>query len=140
MWVQLYCQNQLRWISAKLIGLGIILIVLMIPKAYAARPAKTFTLLEAQEYAVENNYDTLKSQLEVAATQKRIRETKGTGLPQISSSIGYTNNIELPTVLIPDFFNDPNDRIEVQFGTQLNATNSIFSILTKNGSALRPSE
>lgn len=133
--MQLYCQDHFRQILAKLTGAGIMLLVLMIPKASAAQATKAFSLLEAQEYAVENNYDTLKSQLEVAATERRIRETVGAGLPQISSSIGYTNNIELPTVLIPDFFNDPNDMIEIQFGTQHNANvNLQIQQLVFNGS------
>ncbi len=133
--VQLYSRNPFRQTLAKLAWAGIMVLVLTTPKASAEEAAKTFSLLEAQEYAVENNYDALKSQLEVAATQKRIRETIGTGLPQISSSIGYTNNIELPTVLIPDFFNDPNDRIEVQFGTQHNANVSLqVQQLVFNGS------
>ncbi len=133
--MQLYTQNHFRLILAKLTGIGLMLLVLIIPKASAAQETKTFSLLEAQEYAVANNYDTLKSQMEIAVTEKRIRETIGAGLPQISSSLGYTNNLELPTVLIPDFFNDPNDRIEVQFGTQHNANvNLQVEQLVFNGS------
>lgn len=132
---QVHCQDNFRRILAKLTGIGIMLIVLMILKASAAQETKAFSLREAQEYAMANNYETLKSQLEVAATERRIRETVGAGLPQIISSIGYTNNIELPTVLIPDFFNDPNDRIEVQFGTQHNANiNLQVQQLVFNGS------
>jgi outer membrane protein len=133
--MQLYFQNHFRLILAKLAGVGLMLLVLIIPMASAAQAAKSFSLLEAQEYAAENNYDTLKSQMEVAATERKIRETVGAGLPQITSSFGYTNNIELPTVLIPDFFNDPNDRIEVQFGTQHNANvNLQVQQLVFNGS------
>ena len=133
--MQLYCQGPVRRILEKLIGFGIVLTFLIIPKASAQQEGKAFSLLQAQEYAVKNNYDTLKSQLEVAATERRVRETVGAGLPQITSSIGYTNNIELPTVLIPDFFNDPNDRIEVQFGTQHNANiNLQIQQLVFNGS------
>ena len=133
--MQLYRQDHFRRISGKLIFLGIILIFLLTPLASAAQAAKSFSLQEAKEYAVENNYDTIKSELEVVATQKRIQETIGAGLPQISSSVGYINNIELPTVLIPDFFNDPNDRIEVQFGTQHNANvNLQVQQLVFNGS------
>jgi outer membrane protein len=133
--VQLYRQNPFRKIFVKLACAGMMLLVLIISQASAAQSIKTFSLLEAKQYAVENNYDTLKSQLELAATQKRIQETVGAGLPQISSTVGYTNNIELPTVLIPDFFNDPNDRIEVQFGTQHNANvNLQVQQLVFNGS------
>ena len=133
--VQLYCQSHFSRILTKLMGLGVILMVLMIPDAFAAEGPHAFSLVEAQKFAVENNYDTLKSQMNVTATEKKIRETVGAGLPQISTSLSYTNNIELVTMLIPDFFNDPNDMIEIQFGTQHNATlNLQVQQLVFNGS------
>lgn len=133
--VQLYCQSHFSRIMTKLMGLGVMLMVLMIPDAFAAEGPIAFSLVEAQKFAVENNYDTLKSQMNVTATEKKIRETVGAGLPQISTSLAYTNNIELVTMLIPDFFNDPNDMIEIQFGTQHNATlNLQVQQLVFNGS------
>jgi len=133
--VQLYCQSHFSRILTKLMGLGVMLMVLMIPDAFAAEGPHAFSLVEAQKFAVENNYDTLKSQMDVTVTEKRIRETVSAGLPQISTSLGYTNNIELVTMLIPDFFNDPNDMIEIQFGTQHNATlNLQVQQLVFNGS------
>lgn len=133
--VQLYCQSHFSRILTKLMGLGVMLMVLMIPDAFAAEGPHAFSLVDAQKFAVENNYDTLKSQMNVTATEKKIRETVGAGLPQISTSLSYTNNIELVTMLIPDFFNDPNDMIEIQFGTQHNATlNLQVQQLVFNGS------
>ncbi len=133
--VQLYCQNRKRKILAKLMCLGFLLMVLMIPGVYGSEDSRTFSLSEAQEYAVKHNYETQKSEMEVRVTEKRIRETLGAGLPQISTSVGYINNLELVTVLIPDFFNDPNDKIAVQFGTQHNATlNLQIQQLVFNGS------
>lgn len=133
--VQLYCQSHFSRIMTKLMGLGVMLMVLMIPDAFAAEGPIAFSLVEAQKFAVENNYDTLKSQMNVTATEKKIRETVSAGLPQISTSLDYTNNIELVTMLIPDFFNDPNDMIEIQFGTQHNATlNLQVQQLVFNGS------
>ena len=133
--VQLYCQSHFSRIMTKLMGLGVMLMVLMIPDAFAAEGPHAFSLVEAQKFAVENNYDTLKSQMNVTATEKKIRETVGAGLPQINTSLSYTNNIELVTMLIPDFFNDPNDMIEIQFGTQHNATlNLQVQQLVFNGS------
>lgn len=114
---------------------GMMLMVLMIPGATGSESTRTFSLSEAQEYAVEHNYETLKSEMEVRVTEKKIRETLGAGLPQVSSSLGYVNNLELVTVLIPDFFNDPNDKIAVQFGTQHNASlNLQVQQLVFNGS------
>jgi len=133
--VQMYYQSHIRRILWNLACVGMMLMVLMIPDASAEEGSKAFSLLDAQTYAIENNYETIKSQMDVAVTEKRIRETVGAGLPQVSTSIGYTNNIELPTVLIPDFFNDPNDMIEIQFGTQHNANlNLQIQQLVFNGS------
>ncbi len=127
--------NHFRRILAGWAGTGMMLMVLAVPYISAADEPKSFSLLEAQKYAVENNYETLKSQMEVRVTEKKIRETVGAGLPQISTTLGYTNNLELPTVLIPDFFNDPNDMIEIQFGTQHNANlNLQIQQLVFNGS------
>lgn len=87
-----------------------------------AQEIRAFSLKEAQDYAVHNSYDARKSQMDVLAAQKKLRETVSGGLPQVSSSIGYINNLELNTVLIPDFFGgDLTKKIPVQFGTQHNA-------------------
>lgn len=133
--VQTNYRSHFRRILAQLAGVALMLLVLMVPRASAAQAPKTFSLIEAQEYAVANSYETLKSEMELAVTEKRIRETVGAGLPQFSTSLSYTNNIELVTMLIPDFFGDPNDKIEVQFGTQHNATlNLQVQQLVFNGS------
>ena len=133
--VQTNYQSHFRRVLANLACVGMLLMALMIPDASAAEGLKAFSLKEAQNYAIENNYETIKSELDVTVTEKRIRETIGSGLPQVSTSIGYTNNIELPTVLIPDFFNDPDDMIEIQFGTQHNANlNLQVQQLVFNGS------
>ena len=103
---------------ALLKGFVILLFCLTIPLIGQTQELRSFSLEQAREFAVEYSYDMQKSQLDLILAQKKIRETVGAGLPQVSSSIGYTNNLELTTVLIPDFFNDPNDKIAVQFGTQ----------------------
>ncbi len=128
-------QSHFRRILANLAWAFMMLTALTVLDASAAEGPKAFSLNEAQNYAIEHNYETIKSKMNVVITEKRIRETIGAGLPQISSSLGYTNNIELPTILIPDFFNDPNDMIEVQFGTQHNASvNLQIQQLVFNGS------
>jgi len=79
------------------------------------------SLKEAQNYAIQHNYDAIKSQLDVEASKKRRKQTVADGLPQINSSIAYLNNLELRTVLIPNFFEGKfEEKIPVQFGTQNN--------------------
>ena len=120
-----------------LVGIAILLAPLLPPWLGGAEESpRAFSLKEAREYAVRNNYDTQKSQLEIAAAKKRIRETVGIGLPQLNSSVGYINNLELATLLIPNFFEGkPEEKIPVQFGTQHNASVSLqLQQLVFNGS------
>ncbi len=133
--VQTINQSHLSRNLTKIVCMGLMLMVLIKPNASAEKSLKTFSLQEAQTYAIQHNYESIKSEMNVAVTERRIRETIGAGLPQISTSLAYNNNIELPTVLIPDFFNDPNDKIEIQFGTQHNANlNLQIQQLVFNGS------
>ena len=84
---------------------------------------REFSLQSAQEFAVEYSYDSKKSSMDILTAQKKVRETISSGFPQINSTIGYMNNLELATVLIPNFFDgDLDEKIPVQFGTRHNAS------------------
>jgi outer membrane protein len=137
MLVQMQGHSRLRRALFRLIW-GIIMLVPLLPPDLrgAEESPRTYSLKEAREYAVRNNYDARKSELEIAAAKKRIRETVGVGLPQVNSSLGYINNLELATILIPNFFEGkPEEKIPVQFGTQHNASlNLQVQQLVFNGS------
>ena len=81
-----------------------------------------FSLSKSLEYAMENNLNAENSRLEVDIADQRVWETAALGLPQVDASVNYNYNINLATTLIPDFLGDPNDKIEVQFGTKHYAT------------------
>jgi outer membrane protein len=82
-----------------------------------------FSLRSAQEFAVENSYDIRRSQMDILAAEKKVRETVSSGFPQLSSTVDYMNNLELATVLIPNFFEGKfEEKIPVQFGTRHNAS------------------
>lgn len=120
-----------------LIGIIAVVIFSTLLPAQSA-PVQEFSLQSAQEFAVKSSYDTRRSQLDIQASQKKVRETVRTGFPQISSAISYMNNLELATVLIPDFFGgNLDEKIPVQFGTQHNASVSLtLDQLIFNGSYL----
>lgn len=86
--------------------------------------SRSFTLKEAQDYAIKNNQEARNAIIDVAIAAKKVKETIAGGLPQINSSIGYNNFINLATQLIPaEFFGgEPGTYLEVQFGTKHNAT------------------
>ena len=116
------------------------------PYAYAQQPEDTLalTLQEAQDYAMEHNTQVQNSGIDVKIADKEVWETTARGLPQISASGTYNNNLSLATQLFPNFI-EPTiirtlieqgvlppstpigepDLIEVQFGTQHNFTGSI---------------
>lgn len=85
---------------------------------------KKFSLREAQLYALENNYDVINAITDIEIARKKVKENLALGLPQVDAGAGYTNFIELPTQLIPaEFFGgESGDFLEIQFGTQHNAT------------------
>ncbi len=99
---------------------------------------RELSLQSAQEYAVLYSYDIKRSELDIQAAQKKVRETVLTGFPQMYSNMSYLNNLELATVLIPDFIGGNYDeKIPVQFGTQHNANvNFTLDQLVFNGSYL----
>ncbi|UCH13427.1 MAG: TolC family protein [Bacteroidales bacterium] len=49
----------------------------------------SFTLQEAQEYALKHNYEAKNSLLEIKKARKKVWETTAIGLPQVSGSIYY---------------------------------------------------
>lgn len=112
------------------VRIGILLssISLLIPLNIHAqnRKSQSYNLKEAQEFAVLHSYDSIKSLLDVEAAKKKLKETLADGFPQVNSNINYLNNLELATILIPDFIGgDPSKKIPVQFGTQHNANFSL---------------
>ena len=82
-----------------------------------------FSLLEAQHFGLENNVNVINAGLDIKAANQRIWENTALGLPQVSASAGYTNNLKLMTTLIPaEFFGGEAGTFQpVQFGTQHNA-------------------
>jgi outer membrane protein TolC len=107
---------------------GILLIALLLAfehgEAQEQPEVKEFSLREAQIYALEHNYEVINAVTDVEIARKKVKENLAIGLPQVDASAGYTNFIELPTQLIPaEFFGgEAGDFVEIQFGTQHNAT------------------
>jgi outer membrane protein TolC len=102
----------------------IIVSFLFITQELKPQSAGSFTLQQAQQYAISNNYDLINAMTDVEIARKRVKENLAIGLPQINASAGYTDYIELPTQLIPAEFmgGDPGEFAEIQFGTQHNAS------------------
>ena len=103
----------------------IICLFLMMQLSYG-QVAKSFSLKQAQEYAVQNNATVKNAQLDIVKSEKKVWETTAMGLPQVNSSLSYQNMLDIPVTLIPAQIFDPNappdTYMEMKFGTQHNAS------------------
>ena len=93
-------------------------LLILLSSSVAAQKAMTFTLEEAQEYALRNNYDIREALLGLEAADKQLWEVTSSGFPQLEASAEYQKLIDIPTQLIPGeiFGEDPGSTIPVRFG------------------------
>ncbi|MEQ9262944.1 MAG: TolC family protein [Owenweeksia sp.] len=86
----------------------------------AQQERSSFTLEEAQQYALENAYSVKDKQLEFEKARQTIKETAAQGLPQVTAGFDFTYNAQLAAQPVPaEFFGGPEGSIEfVTFGTQ----------------------
>ncbi len=96
-----------------------LLTVCFAPLGLNSQEVRSFSLKNAQQYAVEYNYDVINSRTDVKIAERSVKENTALGLPQINGTINYNNNLKLRTTLMPgDFFGQPGEDIPVEFGTQ----------------------
>lgn len=112
--------------TIKLIGLLAILVLAESQLKAQADSSFSFNLLEAQNYAVEHSYMNQQAAKDVEKSERQVKETIGTGLPQVSATANYQHYLQVPVSLIPteNFPQagppDPSqpEFIEVFFGTE----------------------
>ncbi len=121
-----------------------ILLVVLIGSfmGFSQEQSHNYSLDEAIEYALKNNYKAINAERDIADAKKQKWETIASGLPQINGSVSYQNQIEQPVSLLPaaafdntqstidivnDFFdanqtnfdvNAPEGFIPLRFGTK----------------------
>lgn len=101
-------------------------VIAAVPFSSQAADVRSFSLKDAREFAVENSFESRRSQLDVQTARQKLKETVAVGLPQVGSAVTYNNNMRLATSLIPNFFEGkPEEKIPIQFGTQHNASANI---------------
>ncbi|MEN9348065.1 MAG: hypothetical protein RLZZ77_1576 [Bacteroidota bacterium] len=82
-----------------------------------APSTSTFSLKEAQDYAVKNSFNVKSVRHDAKAAELQTKELTGIGLPQLNGSVQYQNFIDLPTSIVPgEFFGAPGQDIKLQFG------------------------
>ncbi|MCB2221199.1 MAG: TolC family protein [Bacteroidetes bacterium] len=111
--------------KSKLRNTGILIYMVLFAQMAWSQDSYSFSLREAQIYALEHNHDVRNALTDIEIAREKVKETIATGLPQITGSVSYNDYLELPTSLIPaDFIpgGTPGEFVELQFGTQHNAT------------------
>jgi len=97
-------------------------LLLVIVVAANAQEVKSFTLVEAQQYAIQSNKSLKRSQIDIEKADIRIDNTASVGYPQVNGSAAYTWYPAIPVSLIPGeiFGGTPGSKLPVQFGTEHN--------------------
>lgn len=83
-----------------MVGFSIFLSVL---PAIKAQEVKRFSLKEAQQYAMDNNYQIKNAKTDIEIARQMVKENTAIGLPQINAQVSYNYFMDIPTTLIPDF-------------------------------------
>ncbi len=91
--------------------------------ADAQEDSITFSLVEAQQYAMKNSYVLHNTQQDIAKAEKKVWETITIGLPQVSGSAKFNKYLNLPVSLLPAeiFGGEPGTYIPVKFGQNYNS-------------------
>jgi len=88
----------------------------------------SYSLEEAKTYAAEHAYQQKLAALDVEKAKNKVNETISIGLPQVSASLSYLNNIEIPSTVIPGDFipnGKPGELVAIRFGSEQSMDASI---------------
>lgn len=90
--------------------------------AQEVKKSYSFSLEQAIEHAIKNNYSMINANRDVEAAKKKKWETTTMGLPQINGSVNYQNTFEFTKQgAAANAFNpaaNPNDIVLLAFGTK----------------------
>jgi len=90
----------------------------------AQEQVDSYTLKEAQAYALEHNYGAQNAKKDVLAAKRKVWETTAIGLPQVSAEGTFQKFIDIPVSLAPARSFNPNAPegalTELQFGLEYN--------------------
>lgn len=67
------------------------------------KEVQRFSLQQAVEYARKYNLQLKNSSLDVLAAQKKVNEILASGIPNVSATASFLNNIQIPTQQLPNF-------------------------------------
>lgn len=93
----------------------------------------SFTLQEAIDFALENNYSAINAERDIIDAQKQKWETIAEGLPQITGSANFQNQLRQPVTLLPaGAFDNTRSTIET-VNEYFNVEQNNFDVNTPDG-------
>ena len=105
-----------------------LLLLSFLGNAQEKKTTYSFTLQQAIEHAVENNYSAINANRDIEIAKQKKWETTASGLPQITSNLQYLNNLDFQVQGVSgnafDPTGDPNAISTIAFGTKHNMTAS----------------
>ena len=87
---------------------ALLLAVFTASATITAQEQIAFSILEAEEYGVQNNEKVLNVLLDLEAAHKKIWETTAMGLPQVSATGSFQNLVYIPTQVVDASLFNPN--------------------------------
>lgn len=98
----------------------LILLTFITTSVVAQQESTRFSLKEAAEFAIQNNYLGKNAARDVEIAELQKWQTTSTGLPQVNATLNYNNWLQQQISLIPaEFFGGPPGQFsEITFGTK----------------------
>ena len=84
----------------KIIIIALLIFTLLAKAQESQKQNYTFSLQQAIEHAVQNNYKSINAGRDIEIAKQKRWETTAMGLPQINGNVNYTNNFKLATNII----------------------------------------
>lgn len=110
----------------KTFNTGFWLFLLLSTGKVMGQDQSSFSLAEAEEYGVNNNYKLRNALLDIEAAEKKVWETTAIGLPQVSASGQFQNLLDIPTSVVDATLFNPNaqpgDVMTFQMGQKYNSS------------------
>lgn len=85
----------------------------------------TLSLQQAMDLAAQQSYAVQASTLETEKARAKVNEVLAYGLPQVDATGNFSNYLEVPTMVIPNFTGEGPEQLELQFGVPWNATGTV---------------
>ena len=108
--------------KGKIISIAVMLLVGQMTFAQESKITE-LTLQQCVQMAVDKNINVKTSRIDKEKSNYKKEESRAALLPKVNISAGFTDNLALPTTVLPgEFLGKPGTTIPVQMGSQYNTT------------------